>query len=290
MRTCPACGKAEARAIGEARGIAMARCLGCGTLFTAVLPATEAEAEDYSSYYDESNLVIPDFIGRRLDELVSGFDRFRDRSRWLDVGCGAGALLRAASRSGWEVVGTEVAAAAVDALRGQGLDVRLGQLEALDLEPASFDVVSAVEVLEHIADPRGLIATAAALIRPGGALYLTTPNGRGISARLLKTRWSVMSPPEHLQLFSIDGLRQALQSAGLEVLTVRAHAVDPRELIGGLRGNAPAGGGERVASSYELNEALVGRRSGRLAKAAANASLSALRLGDTLKVTARKPA
>jgi 2-polyprenyl-3-methyl-5-hydroxy-6-metoxy-1,4-benzoquinol methylase len=259
-------------------------------VFTKALPATQAETHDYSSYYDESNLVVPDFVERRLDELVAGFDRFRERNRWLDVGCGAGALLRAASRRGWDVVGTEVAADAVEAIRDRGFDARLGELESLALEPGGFDVVSAVEVLEHVPDPRRLLATAAGLIRLGGALYLTTPHGRGISARLLKTRWSVVSPPEHLQLFSIDGLRQALRAAGLEVLTVRAHAVDPRELIGGLRGNAPAAGGERVASAYELNEAMVGSRSGRLAKAAANASLSALRLGDTLKVTARKPA
>lgn len=267
----------------------MMRCRSCGTVFTSSLPSTQAEAEDYSAYYHERNLEVPVFLRQRLDELVHGLEPFRRGGRWLDVGCGAGALLHAASRGGWQVVGTEVAPAAAEAVRAEGFDVRLGELDSVGLEPASFDVISAVEVIEHVADPGGLIQETAGLLRPGGALYITTPHGKGMSARLLRTDWSVMSPPEHLQLFSIRGLKTVLSAAGLEVLRVRTHAVNPRELLTSLRRDGDVGGGERVASGYRLNEALSTGRAGRAAKAAVNGTLNVMRLGDALKVTASKP-
>jgi SAM-dependent methyltransferase len=290
MRSCPACGELSAKKIGVLQDFEMVRCNDCGTVFTSVLPSSQEEAEDYSAYYHEGNLVVPDFVAERLDQLVSGFDRYRRRNRWLDVGCGAGTLLRAAGNRGWDAVGTEVSAGAVDAGRSQGLDVRLGELADLGLDPAGFDVVSLVEVLEHVPEPRDLLSAAAGLVRPGGVLYVTTPHGRGISARLLGTRWSVMAPPEHLQLLSAEGLRRLTLETGMRPLRLRTEAVNPRELLAALRRDGDIGGGERVKSGYRLNEALSTRRSGRVAKAAVNSALNATRLGDALKLTAERPA
>jgi SAM-dependent methyltransferase len=258
-------------------------------VFTAMLPSSPEEGQDYSTYYDRGNLDVPSFIERRLDQLVADFDRYRLRNRWLDVGCGAGALMRAAAKQSWTAIGTEVSAPAANSVRSQGFDVRLGELETLGLEPGSFDVLSAIEVLEHVPDPGALVRTAARLVRPGGAVYLTTPHGRGISARLLRGRWSVMSPPEHLQLFSTNGLTRLLTGAGLQLDSVQTHAVNPYELLAALRRSDTGQPFERVPSAYKLNESLTSRRTGRAAKAALNAALSTLRLGDTLKVTARTP-
>jgi 2-polyprenyl-3-methyl-5-hydroxy-6-metoxy-1,4-benzoquinol methylase len=279
----------SAKSIGAVNGFEITCCSRCRTVYTAELPSSQEDAEDYSVYYHEGNLAVPAFVEQRLEDLVKDFEAFRVGNRWLDVGCGAGTLLRAAVRRGWDVIGTEVSERAVDAGRSQGLDVRAGELERLDLEPASFDVVSAIEVLEHVPSPDGLVAAAARLIRPGGALYVTTPHADGLSARLLRKRWSVISPPEHLQLLSIRGLKTLLQGSGLEILRIRTETINPRELIDTLRHRPGIGGGERVASGYRLNEALTARVSGRILKVAVNAALNTLRLGDTLKVTAGTP-
>lgn len=164
----------------------MVRCARCRTLFTGIPPATQDQAADYSDYYHDGNLEVPAFVERRLDEVVAGFDPYRGGGRWLDVGCGAGALMRAAARRGWTAVGTEVAAGAAEAVRAQGFHVHLGALHKLPLERGSFDVVSLVEVIEHVPEPAALMTDAARMIRPGGAVYLTTPHGRGLSARLLR--------------------------------------------------------------------------------------------------------
>jgi 2-polyprenyl-3-methyl-5-hydroxy-6-metoxy-1,4-benzoquinol methylase len=282
MRPCPACLSDSSRPAGEANSFELCRCASCRTLFTARLPR-DGEAKEYEEYYHEENLTVPPFVERRLEEIVSTFDDYRKLNTWLDVGCGAGALMRAAGTRGWEVVGTEVSESSVTALRKQGLEVHLGELQALDL-PA-FDVVSLVEVVEHVPAPRELVADAARLLRPGGALYITTPHGRGVSARVLRTEWSAVTPPEHLQLFSTRGLRTIVNAAGLEVRAMQTHAFNPYELLDAVRKQdvRPL---HRVESAYELNESLSGSPVRELVKRTANGTLNTLRLGDALKLVA----
>jgi hypothetical protein len=152
-------------------------------------------------------------------------------------------------------------------------------------------VVSMVEVVEHVPDPRGLIAQALPLLRPGGTLYVTTPHGRGISARLLRSGWSVVAPPEHLQLFSVPGLRRATAAAGLTVARARTQAVNPAELLAALRRGGPQlDPGSRVDSGYRLNEALSANARGAAVKRLVNFVLSSTRLGDSIRLLARRPA
>lgn len=283
-RACPACRERNAEEAGEAHGFSMRRCPRCGTLFTAILPL-EAEQEDYyDAYYHEGSPRPPPFVDRQLDALVRQLEEWRLRNRWLDVGCGEGGLLRAASRAGWQVTGTEVAPRQVALLTEEGLDVRLGELADSDLESASFDVVTLVEVVEHVRDPGALIPAASRLLRPGGALYLSTPNGRGLAARVVGLRWSAVSPVEHLQLLSVRGLHTLLGDSGLSPLRVRTHGLNPSDIAASARGRVSGDG--RVTGGYALNEKLSRGRLGSLFKTAANGALSATRLGDTIKVLA----
>lgn len=289
VRPCPACAHAQSRAAGQANGFELVRCASCGTLFTARLPEA-AESLDYDAYYHPGNLEVPAFVHARLDELVAGFEEYRSLGRWLDVGCGAGTLLEAVRGRGWEAVGTEVSHGAAEAVRAKGFDVRVGEIAALGLSEQSFDVISLVEVVEHVPDPRGLLAEVEPLLRPGGALYVTTPHGRGVSARVLKAGWSVVAPPEHLQLFSARGLRRAVDGAGFDVARLRTQGTNPGELLGAVRRNrAPVAPGARVESGYKLNESLTGSARGRIVKSLANGLLAATRMGDSLRLVATSP-
>jgi SAM-dependent methyltransferase len=268
----------------------MLRCSACGTLHTAFLADSPEEGVDYGGYYRADDLELPAFVERRLGEVADQFDCFRELNRWLDVGCGRGALLRAAGARGWGTVGTDLSPVVVDAGRAAGLEVHLGHLDDLPLEDASFDVVSLIEVVEHVDEPDALVASAGRLLRPGGAMYLTTPHGRGLSARLLGAGWSVVAPPEHLQLFSVSGLRMMIARAGLIPRTVRAHAVNPHELLAAIRRpGATTTTGDRKKTAYRLNESLSENALGARLKDATNAGLSILRLGDALKVVAERP-
>ncbi len=102
--------------------------------------------------------------------------------RLLDIGCGAGLAAEALARLGYDVLGLDAAADAVAAAAahagGQGLPLayRVGAAEDLAAEGARFPVVTALEVIEHVADPAAFLRLLAQLIEPGGLLFVSTLN------------------------------------------------------------------------------------------------------------------
>ena len=100
----------------------------------------------------------------------------------LDVGCGAGLLAEALAKDGFAVTGLDAGAEVIEAARahaeGQGLSLtyRQGTAEALAAEGAKFPVVTALEVIEHVADPAAFLASLKDLLAPGGLLFLSTLN------------------------------------------------------------------------------------------------------------------
>lgn len=280
-RPCPACASTSPRPIGEKNGHLLLRCGRCSSLYTR-----ELAAQSYDSFYCERELAIPPSVAGRLDEIVAGFASCRQNGRLLDVGFGAGAFLQAARRAGWRAHGVEVALPAVERARGHGFEVFHGSLQEAAHASASFDVVVASEILEHVGQVGPLVAEIARVLRPGGLLWATTPHARGVSGRLLGTGWSLVAPPEHLQLFSLAGMRCLLHAGGFDRVTIAAESANPRELLARLRGR-PTRPHERVDSGHRLNAALMRRPGGRLLKRVVNGILAATRLGDTLKVAAR---
>ncbi len=110
----------------------------------------------------------------------SGDPRPLAGKRALDVGCGAGLLAEPLARLGAHVTGVDAAPENVAAARahaagmGLAIDYRTGELEALAL--GQFDLVTAMEVLEHVADKAAFVAQLAAHLAPGGLLVVSTPN------------------------------------------------------------------------------------------------------------------
>ncbi|MDM7321827.1 MAG: bifunctional 2-polyprenyl-6-hydroxyphenol methylase/3-demethylubiquinol 3-O-methyltransferase UbiG [Gammaproteobacteria bacterium] len=103
--------------------------------------------------------------------------------RVLDVGCGGGLLTEALAREGAKVTGIDLAAASLATARmhaqSQGLAIqyRLMPVEELAAaEPEGFDVVTCMEMLEHVPDPAAIVQACAALVKPGGWLILSTLN------------------------------------------------------------------------------------------------------------------
>jgi 2-polyprenyl-6-hydroxyphenyl methylase / 3-demethylubiquinone-9 3-methyltransferase len=108
----------------------------------------------------------------------------------LDVGCGAGLLAEPLARLGAEVTGLDAApeliAAAREHAAAQGLAINYGAGELTKLE-GQFDLITCMEVIEHVADPAAFVQALAKRVAPGGLLILSTPNATALSKLLMIT-------------------------------------------------------------------------------------------------------
>ena len=223
---CPACGarwSGERARVGPADVLA---CAACGLWFSR---RTDASAVDYSVLYasPEYRAAQVEPLERTRDWRVFAryptyrpfFDQVQRHGggRLLDVGCGVGIFCRAAHAAGWEVRGIDVATAAVEqGRRSAPFPLECATAAALGERGESFDVVTAFEVLEHLAQPLELLRDLLALVVPGGSFFCTVPNR---DSRVVReaTRLDWL-PPVHLLFFTDTALRRLLERAGFTVV------------------------------------------------------------------------
>ncbi|MFC3309684.1 bifunctional 2-polyprenyl-6-hydroxyphenol methylase/3-demethylubiquinol 3-O-methyltransferase UbiG [Blastomonas aquatica] len=156
--------------------------------------------------------------------------------RAIDVGCGAGLLTEPLARLGAEVTGLDAAAenitAAADHAAAMGLYIDYRHRDIETLEGESFDLVTSMEVIEHVTDPATFIAALERALAPGGLMVLSTPNRTTMSWIMLVEAaerlgqvprgthdWDKFLTPEELTAH--------LQAAGLHVIDTRGIAWDP---------------------------------------------------------------
>ena len=289
-RVCAACGSDDARPLGLKNDCEMMSCRKCSTVYTTFSPWYSSEFY-YDTYYEDEALSPPQFVQTRLEEITAEFSPYRQTNRLLDVGCGAGNLLQAARSNGWNAQGLDVAANSIKHVRELGFEGFHGELHKANFPSQHFDVITAAEILEHLAEPRLLLEEIARALRPGGLLWTTTPHARGLSARLLGIKWRCVWPPEHLQLFSVAGLKALLHDVGFREVRVRTTGGNPIEIFHalGAKKDVPKTVDQhfdRVLTGYQLNESLMKSRPRRAMKAIINSALNLSRLGDSLKVFA----
>jgi len=209
--------------------IALVRCRRCGLMYLDPRPGSGEIAAYYPPDYEPFRPAIEDersglmrwmrrrkLIQRRmLIERYSG----RKTGRVLDVGCATGLFLHEMELGGWQTAGVELAASATEYARVRfGLDVFQGQLDQAPFSPASFDVVTFWDVLEHTFSPSAELTRAARLLRPGGLIAINIPNWHSLDRRLFGAHWIGLDPPRHLYVFTRATLAALLDKAGLQVL------------------------------------------------------------------------
>lgn len=132
--------------------------------------------------------------------------------RWLDFGCGPGGLVAFARQRGMDAVGFEEGRGA-EAGRSRGIQIL--SADQLKTEEGKFDFVSAIEVMEHTADPLAALRLVRSALKPGGVFFLTTGNAKPWRGRLLDWGYT-MIPEVHISFFEPETLAVAFQKTGLE--------------------------------------------------------------------------
>lgn len=276
---CPICAT-TARRVATKDGYDLARCGRCAHTFVMDPPSPDELARHYE--YARDPAAVPAFVYPILRGVIRGFPRARSTGRLLDVGFGAGAMLRVAAELGWEAHGIEIARSAIDAVRAAGVRAELveGDFLTYPYERGSFDVVVFDGIVANLRHPLDFLSRAREVLRDGGLLYATTPHGRGVSARVLGADWSACAPPEHLHLFSSRSIALAARRSGFSSARTYTRGVNPLELARRVRlaNAAPRG--------TAVNAVLMRSGSGRFLKRVANALLRAAGLGDQLYLEA----
>ena len=153
--------------------------------------------------------------------------QIRPRGRLLEIGCGEGHFLRAATSLGYDVAGVEVDAARVRRVReALGVEVRCSSFEDLQWQEASFDVVYHCDLLSHFADPVDALRKMRALLAPGGILAIEAGTLGGIRPFWYRCIGQV-GFPQHRWLYSETSLRHLLTRAGLSILKMQHFGLAP---------------------------------------------------------------
>ena len=167
---------------------------------------------DYRFELEQPTRTVRQYEWRGITSVVESLLGGLQGVRWLDYGCGNGGLVRyALQHTGASALGFDQGAV-TRAARELGIPIL--DERALGEHGSVFDVVTAIEVLEHTLDPIGELRKIRELLRPGGLLFLTTGNAAPFADRLL--RWSYVIPEIHVSFFEPSTLRFAFERTGFQ--------------------------------------------------------------------------
>jgi len=226
MTTCPVCHATESIPyVEEIRDyltgvpFKIARCCRCDLAFTTPRPQRMDRfyPRDYRRFGLPTRFVLQFLYNRRAGAWIRTLGT---PGKALEVGSGAGWMLRALRKRGWRVVGNERnVQSSIAALPKEGLPVFVGGLNAIRSN-AQFDLIVLFQVLEHLENPLTVLRHCARLLAPQGVLVVAVPNLNSWQARLCGPFWFHLDVPRHLFHFTPASLSQTLEAAGLRVMRI----------------------------------------------------------------------
>lgn len=179
MKSCILCQSSESKTVFNENGTPILECKNCGHVYSSY-----EQEEHYEGYWDGAEqtydlkwwddahrAVYSDFISTYLKQ---------EKGNLLDVGCGLGFFVKAVltKKPGWSAVGYEISKQAVKFANEQNgmKTVYAGLVQDSKLPNESFDIITLWDVIEHIPKPHSLLTYLHGLLKPGGILFLQTPN------------------------------------------------------------------------------------------------------------------
>jgi 2-polyprenyl-3-methyl-5-hydroxy-6-metoxy-1,4-benzoquinol methylase len=220
-------------------------CASCRCLFLNPMPGADEIAGFYPTQYWWSSSKSERAGALRKLEAVYRNLALRDHVSFivraagnargldlLDVGCGPGTLLALLKRRGFRPVGVDFSeeAARVAEIEN-GIRVHVGSLQQANLAGKSFDIVTLFHVMEHVANPRLVLAEVSRILKPKGVVILQVPNIDSWQFKAFGARWYGLDIPRHVIDYSKDAMLKLLDDSGFTPRRIKHF---------NLRDNAPA--------------------------------------------------
>lgn len=211
-------------------GYKLAKCKACDLVWDLTPPSLPEKQyqEDYfvnsnskggyANYFEGMKINRKTF-SERLNKIANATGK---EGRLLDIGCALGDCLSEAESLGWKKAeGIDPSEYAIKKARERGLTVKRGTLESLKIKENSYDLVLSQDQIEHVPDPVLELDRMRKILKPGGVLFLVTPDIDGIWARILGKYWYHYKPKEHLLYFSAKTIKTSLKKAGFKDIKVK---------------------------------------------------------------------
>jgi SAM-dependent methyltransferase len=227
--TCPLCGpvgaqewlRAPDRLHGRQEKYTLVRCPACSLVWLSNPPKP---AEMYLHYTDAYHKLIsaagensPDRWWDRIQILR----QCKQSGALLDLGCSSGGFLGLLRGESWKLYGIEMSAECARRAEARtGAQVFVGDIPDAPFPPGSFDVITCFDVLEHLYEPRRVMARVGEWLKPGGIFYVQVPNIDSAEARVFGTYWHGLELPRHLFHYSPASLKFLAESAGLREVSL----------------------------------------------------------------------
>ena len=225
---CPVCREAQSSSFTRVNDRDLFSCGACATLYVHPPPSLAEIRTMYADPFDGATtgyFAKVDKKMRRSRRRVRTLRRIAPRAvRFLDVGCSGGFVVEAAREAGFVAAGVDLEPPAIAYARSHfaGCEFFCGTVEEFAAAgPDPFDIVYSSEVIEHVPDVRSFVRTIAGLLRPGGILYITTPDLTHWSQPRDVHRRTGFGPPAHCIYFAPRSLIGLLEGAGFELVRRR---------------------------------------------------------------------
>jgi 2-polyprenyl-3-methyl-5-hydroxy-6-metoxy-1,4-benzoquinol methylase len=222
--SCPICGvagprlwsHAPDRLHGRAEEYTLLRCAACSLVWLSCAPRPEEMQRHYTKAYHRLISCAGDKPAKRWKARKIDLARHKQSGALLDLGCSSGSFLESIRNESWKLYGIEMSPdCARTAETRCGAQVFVGDILDAPFPPETFDVITCFDVLEHLYEPRRVMAKVAQWLKPGGVFYVQVPNIDSAEAHVFGTYWHGLELPRHLFHYSPDSLRILANTAEL---------------------------------------------------------------------------
>ncbi|TGK13014.1 class I SAM-dependent methyltransferase [Leptospira fletcheri] len=193
-------------------------CKTCG--FQAQFPRPKPEELYTEDYYTgkEGFTYRDERLTEKYDRYVwfarlKNISRFKSSGNFLDVGCSFGGFLQCAREKGFSPFGVEISPYSSEVAKSRGIEVWTGQFLEADLPENFFDVVTMIEVIEHLENPKAVFDKLARILKTNGLLVLQTANFEGWQAREAEAKYHYYLPG-HVYYYSASLIHKILAKRG----------------------------------------------------------------------------
>jgi len=227
---CNLCGQDQTKNIFTLRSFNVVKCKNCSLVYVNPQLSQKILAQIYDkeyfvtsgekfykNYFEERKWRTEEFqkVIQKINEIKQPPGNF------LDIGCAAGYLLDVARENGWETYGVEISKeAGIFAREKLKLEVFVGTIQKAKFPANFFDVVTMIDTIEHMTDPKSELKEAARVLKKSGLLVIDTPNISSLGFKIFGKGWRFMVPEVHLWYFSPKTITLMLEETGFKNIKI----------------------------------------------------------------------